>query len=68
MNVGDGLEFLGNLGAFWRFVFSARFRGTWLNKFARARRFDRFMMAVEGAVATFCGVILPVAVLVRIAA
>ena len=50
------LELVGYVGAFWMFLFSARFRRKWLLEFREAGLFGRCMRSFEALVAIFCGV------------
>lgn len=62
MEIFDLFQLVGYFAAFWLFLFSPDFRRERLGEFREAGAGGRCALVVEGAVATFCG-LLPLAAL-----
>ena len=59
--VADAIGVLGYLGAFWLFLFSAKFRASTLDTWRARSGFAHVLTAIDIVVATICG-LLPVGV------
>ena len=59
MPIAEGIELVGYIFGFWLFIFSRRFRESWISEFSRGNSKFRFFAILEVACAIFCGLIGP---------
>lgn len=58
-SIGDGLDVLGYFAGFWLFLFSSKFRQTWISEFRSESGLEKVWSVIQAMLSFSFGVVLP---------